>query len=309
MIRLFLTVDDVAAVMAENYTHVRIYTDTAEDGAFATLDGSVALVAGEPSYEYTDRDGLDSTWYKSAYWGAIPGEGTMGAARRGDTRSAYATVEELRAEIDKTSNTADLTLVRLLDAASRVIDRYTGVEPTSYIADLAASARVYAGSGKPWQRIDPCMAITLVAVKDGITDTTYTSWAVTDWIAFSGDAEDPDFNLTPYDAIMCDIAGDFSVFLSGSSTVTAGFRFAPVSEFVRGIPTVQVTARWGLADSVDADIRFATVFQAARWHKRLQAGGSDTLASAELGRLMYTKKIDPAVAMVLEQGRRIEVAI
>lgn len=309
MIRLFLTVDDVAAVMAAGYTVVRIYTDIAEDGDFTTLDGIVTLEAGEPSYEYTDLDGTDATWYKSAYYGAVPGEGTKSAARRGDTRSAYATVEELREEIDKTSNTADLTLVRLLDAASRNIDLACGVEETAFIADLSASARVYAGTGKPWLRIDPCMQVTLVAVKESLTSSTYTSWETTDWIAFSGDAEHPDFNHAPYDALMVDITGDETVFLSGLATVVAGFRFKPTTQEKRGIPTVQVTARWGLADTVPDDIRFATLFQAARWHKRLQAGGSDTLASGELGTLMYTKALDPAIRRILIDGRRTEVSL
>jgi hypothetical protein len=309
MIRLFLTVDDVAAVMAAGYTHIRIYTDITEGGDFTTLDGNVALVAGEPSYEYTDRGGTDATWYKSVYYGAVPGEGTKSTARRGDTRSSYATVEELREEIDKTSNTADLTLVRLLDAASRNIDRACGVEDGGFIADLSANARVYTGRGKPWLRIDPCTQITLVAAKESLTSSTYTSWASTDWIEFSGDAENPDFNSTPYDAIMVDITGDYTVFLSGLATVVAGFRFKPTTQEKRGIPTVQVTARWGLADTVPDDIRFATLFQAARWHKRLQAGGSDTLASGELGTLMYTKTLDPAVRRILIDGRWTEVSL
>lgn len=177
MIRLFLTVDDVDAVMTAGYTHIRVYTDITATGDFTTLDGSVALVAGSPSYEYTDLDGLDSTWYKSAYWGALAGEGTKSAARKGDTQSAYATIEHFREEIDKTGNLSDLTIARLLDGASRMIDAFLGVQDGAFIADLSANARTYAGSGRAWQVIDPCMAITLVAVKESITATTYTSWA------------------------------------------------------------------------------------------------------------------------------------
>ena len=309
MIRLFLTVDDVNAVMDAGYTVVRIYTDTSQAGDFTTLDGTVTLVADTPSYEYTDLDGTDATWYKSAYYGAVPGEGNKSTARRGDTQSAYATIEQFREEVDKTSNTSDLTIARLLDAASRNIDAFLGVEDGAFIADLSASARVFTGSGKPWQRITPCMQVTLVAVKESITADTYTAWETTDWIAFSGDPESPDFNLTPYTGLMVDITGDETVFLSGQSTVIAGFRFKPQSQEVRGVPTVQVTARWGRADTVPHDISFACIFQAARWFKRLQAGGSDTLASSEFGQLMYTKSLDPAVQQVLIGGRHYEVSL
>lgn len=310
MIRLFLTVDDVDAVIAAGYTHIRVYTDVTETGDFTTLDGSVALVAGSPSYEYTDLDGLDATWYKSAYWGALAGLGTKSAARKGDTQSAYATVEYFREEIDKTSNLSDLSIARLLDGASRMIDAFLGVQDGAFIADLSASARIFAGSGKPWQTIDPCMAVTLVAVKESVTASTYTAWATGDWLPFSGDVEYPDFNSTPYTGLMVDVTGDQAIFLSGETGITQAFSTLMTrSTVLRGVPTVQVTARWGLADSVPDDIAFACIFQCARWYKRLQAGGSDTLASGEIGRLMYTKSLDPAVKQVLVGGRHYEISI
>jgi hypothetical protein len=43
MIRLDVTVQDIAQAIAAGYTAVRVYTDIAEAGTFATLDGTVTL--------------------------------------------------------------------------------------------------------------------------------------------------------------------------------------------------------------------------------------------------------------------------
>ena len=88
MNQLFVTVEDIGVVLAESYTVIRVYTDTAEGGDFTTLDGTITLVAGQESYEYTDLDGTSSTWYKTAYYGAVPGEGDKSTARRGETAAA-----------------------------------------------------------------------------------------------------------------------------------------------------------------------------------------------------------------------------
>ena len=122
MIRLFVTCLDITAVMAESYTHIRVYTDTSETGTFVTLDGTITLVAGAESYEYTDSDGVAATWYKTAYYGATPGLGTKSDALKGSTSVAYATVSELRNQIGKTTETDDVELAALLDAASTAIN-------------------------------------------------------------------------------------------------------------------------------------------------------------------------------------------
>lgn len=282
MIRLFVTVEEVNAVMDAGYTHIRVYTDTSSGGDFTTLDGTITLVASTESYEYTDIEGSSATWYKTCYYGAAVGQGNKSAARKGDTAAAYATVKELRAEMDKTSTADDVTLARLLDSAALSINRACN-RPDGFMADPTASARIYAGSGKPYQRIDECTSITTVAVKDSVTDSSYTEWDDDDWIPFSGDPRAPNFNSTPYTAIMVDPTGDESVFTSGGYTTKAGFR--PTTDVFRGVPTVQVTAKWGFSTEAPADIKEICIEQAARWYKHLQSAGSGTLATTELGQL------------------------
>lgn len=304
MIRLFITVDDITNVLAAGYTVIRVYTDSAEGGTFTILDGTETLVAGTESYEYIDTDGTTSTWYKTCYYGAVPGESSKSAARKGGTASAYATVRELRNRIGKTLTGMDVELAALLDAAAKSIDRKCQ-EPDGFFADVTASARIFPGSGMPFQFIDHCASISSVAVKDAADDSTYTSWAATDWIAFRGHPDRPDFQPTvwgrPYNGIMVAADGDYSTFTSGSYTTRAGFR--PMTNVSRNVPTVQVTACWGYSATVPDDIREANVIQAARWFKRGQSAWADATGNPELGQLYYRKPLDPDIVNILVEGR------
>ena len=305
MIRLFVTVDEITAVMAAEYEVIRVYTDTSSTGDFTTLDGTITLVAATVSYEYTDLGGTNATWYKTCYYGAVPGQGDKSDARKGETSEAYATVIELRAEMDKTSTASDLTLARLLDSAAASIND-TCNRPDGFMSIPVATARIYAGSGKPFQRIDECTSITTVAVKDSATDDDYTDWASTDWIAFRGDPRFPDFNRVPYTGLMVDPTGDESIFTSGAYTTKAGFR--PLTDIHRGVPTVQITGKWGYATTVPADIKEICIEQAARWYKHLEAAGSGLTADSELGQL-NTGKLDGDLISRLKTRRYIKPTV
>lgn len=208
---------------------------------------------------------------------------------------SYATATELKAQIDKTTTRGitDADLQLILDAAARAIDNFTGRRQDGYEAPAVAVARVFSGSGMTYQWLQSdAVEITEVAVKDSGTDDDYTVWDTTDWIAFSGDPLCPDYNSLPYTAIMVDPTGDETLFTRW-----------------RGVPTVQITARWGYAETVPDAIKQATIMQATRWYKRLQSAMADGLGSAELGLLVYAKPIDPAIDMLLRQGRFIVPSI
>jgi hypothetical protein len=216
---------------------------------------------------------------------------------------AYATPEELRRQIGKTSTATDTTLTAVLSAAERTINRFVN-RPDGFEAAAAASARLYAGSGKPYQFVDECISITTVEVKDSATDDTYDTWTTADWIACSGDPEYPDFNNLPYNLILVDATGDESIFTSGKYTVRGGFR--PTTDVARGVPTVRITARWGYSAAAPADIQEACIMQAARWFKRLEGAMSDALATGELGTLFYRQSLDPDIKMILVNGRYVK---
>lgn len=218
----------------------------------------------------------------------------------------YATATELKAQIDKTSTRGitDANLQIIIDAAARAIDNLTGRGMDGYQATGIPTARIFAGSGKPYQWLQSDAAeITLVAVKESVTSASYTSWAATDWFGFSGDPLDPDFNSLPYTGIMVDVTGDQSIFISGAYITRQGF--ASSTDAGRGAPTVQITADWGYATVVPGAIKEATIMQATRWYKRLQSAMADGLGDAALGRIIYAKPVDPAIDMLLRQGRFI----
>ena len=230
--------------------------------------------------------------------------------------SSFATVAQLRAEMNLSSTSDDATLQRLLDAATRTINRFCN-RPRGFDAAALASVRYYSGSGGPCQSIDECVEVTEVAVKSSPSDDedSYTSWTVgtvgttTDADVFpaSGDPEVPDYSDTPYDLLIVGTNGSYSSFTSGSFTSRRGFR--PSTTIRRGVPTVKVTARWGYADSTPADILEACIMQSARWYKRLQSAMADSLASADFGQLMFRKSLDPDVELILRSGRYVRPPI
>lgn len=229
---------------------------------------------------------------------------------------SYATLAELKAEMNKTGSGDDASLQRILDAATKKIDRLCK-RPDGFEADAVASARYYTGSGKPYQWIEECVAVTAVGVKDSPSDEEdeYTAWTVgtvgattgADVFPASGEPEWPDYNSTPYTFLVVGANGDYSVFPSGRYTTRGGFK--PSVLVARGVPVVKVTARWGYAAAVPDDIKEACLMQAARWYKRLQSAMADAVASADFGQLLYRQKLDPDIAGILLDGGYVKFLI
>jgi len=194
---------------------------------------------------------------------------------------AYATIAELKGFMEKTDSADDAMLQIALDAAAKAINR-TCKRPDGFVAVSTASARYYVGSGLSYQMIDECTSITTVAVKDSIDDSTYTAWLTTDYDKAAGGPDSPDFNATPYTVLFCKPDGDYSTFTSGKMGRMK-------------TPTVSVTAKWGYATLCPDEIKMACMQQAARWWKRLQGAMADSLASPDMGTLLYLKPLDPDV--------------
>lgn len=216
---------------------------------------------------------------------------------------AYATADELRTQMDKTGTAgsgSDVNLTIVLDGVSQAIDRYFNRPDDWFVALAVAAARLFPGSGKAYQIIDECVEISAVAVKSSPSDSSYTAWAATDYIKFTGDPRFPDFNGLPYTGIMIDPNGDYSVFTSGLYGGLHGFR--PSGNLGRAIPTVQVTAKWGYAVTCPPVIKQATLALAARWFKQGQGAWADTLASADFGGLIY-QKMNSDIRLMLENTR------
>ena len=216
---------------------------------------------------------------------------------------AYASAADVRNQINKASNADDPVITAILAAAEMAVNNFCD-RPDGFVSTTAASARLYTGSGQPYQWIDECTSVTKVEVKDAATDSTYVTWAATDYIKASGDPAYPNFNKTPYRLLIVDPAGDYSLFTSGEFTSMRGF--PPETDIIRGIPTVQVTAKWGYATNVPAAVKQATITQAAIWYKRGQGSWSKVLAQNEMGQMDYDTYLDPAVKMLLWAGRYVK---
>lgn len=226
---------------------------------------------------------------------------------------AYATLAQVKAAMQKTDTGDDAVITRILDAATRLIDRFCN-RPDGFEADSAESARYYSGDGRSFLLIDECVEITEVAVKDSASDTDYTAWTIPttmmagdgDWLPFSGDPKAPIFNDLPYDSLMTDPNGDYANFTGGLYSGRRGFR--PTQSYGRSVPTVRVTAKWGFSVSIPDDIQEACMMQTMILYKRMQGSGASVLASAELGTIEVFRTLDPAVELILRMGRYIRPA-
>jgi len=209
----------------------------------------------------------------------------------------YCTVAELRAEMNLAATTDDAILERLIEAASRSIDRACNRVPDGLRAGTVALARYYIGNGRSYMPIHDCVEITALAVKGSLTGTTYEAWSSPsanmagdgDWYAFTGSPDARDLVSLPYTHIAVDINGEYSIFTSGAGHT----------------PTVQVTARWGYADDTPADIKLATIMLCARWYKLVQGAMSDTIASTDFGGLLYRQSLHPDIRRILIDGRYV----
>jgi len=208
------------------------------------------------------------------------------------TTELYASEADVRTAMNMTSDSNDGQLRAYLSAACRMIDAYCGYTDVGFQAVQTATARVYAGNGFNYLWIDPCIEITGVAFKDSLSDVTYdTVLTSAMWRGFRGSVERPEFNITPYTGIML------------TSTSTQGkftrYSFDSVNTPSASEPNVQITARWGYADSVPEPIKTAAIMQTVRIYKRLQGGMADALLNTDLGQSQYLSKLDKDVQVLL----------
>lgn len=232
--------------------------------------------------------------------------------------TTYCTPAEIRTQIEKVGATgagSDAALTVIINAIEKGIDAFCN-RPDGFVAPATTAARYFPGSGKAYQWIDEAAAITAVAVKDSSSDDedAYTAWTLgvvgttTDADVFpaTGDPRYPDFVRTPYTLLLVGSNGDYSSFPSGRFITRGGFR--PTGNYGRGLPVVKVTAKWGYALTVPPAIKQATIALAARFFKQGESAWADTLASQELGQLLYQRE-NADIAWLLKEGRFIRPAI
>lgn len=198
----------------------------------------------------------------------------------------YTTLDAVKRDLDVGGATAgadnDTAIGDMISEASDLIDEYKGVEEGAYKAgDAGDETRYFNGSGLVRQRIDPAVSITSVAVEE--TDGTYTTWT-----------EDTDYFNWP----------------ENHDTIDEPIRYLEVNQksdgnksvFTHGQRRVEVTATFGISSSTPAIIERACKIQVQRWIKRAQQGFADSSANPDLGRVLFTRELDPDVMTLLDKA-------
>jgi len=188
----------------------------------------------------------------------------------------YATLQAVRSELTASRSediSADVlaTLESNITAASRMIDRYKGVEPGAYkTAGAAAAIRYFTGNGQYWLQIDNATSVEEVAVmrSEFVTLT-----------------EDDDYNLWPYDAPAKGEPYRAMESERGAWPIRAR--------------NVKVTAVWGVSVNVPADIERACKIQTTRWYMRALNSWQDSAVNP-MGGLNFVQTLDPDVKAILD---------
>lgn len=211
----------------------------------------------------------------------------------------YVTVDQVAIRMQKLkalSAGQRTMLEEIIEGVSRNIDHVCGREDDGFAVPGAASAKYFAGTGEAHLHISSCTSITMVAVKERLTDITYEDWSTPttalagdgDWIPCAGTPEEPDYNQSVYTLLLIDPNGEYVSFINGS-----------------GAPTVEVTALWGLGVTVPADIRECCAMQSMRWFKQFQGGGSDDLGNVDYGEIALRRGLDSVCRQILIDGMYI----
>ena len=159
----------------------------------------------------------------------------------------------------------DAQIQSWIEGIERIIDQITG---RNFIADSAASARVFDGDGSNELLIDECIAISKVeAGNDGYGDT-FTELAAT---------------------------GSDRYFTEPANAALKGVPIHKLTlrsrNWLEGIQNQRITAKWGYSAAVPADIEFAaTVFVAGVLNQHRQGG--DQIKSESIGNYQVTYNTD-----------------
>lgn len=207
----------------------------------------------------------------------------------------YITQAEMEAERPDTTwgTTYDTLMTAIATAASRYIDSLC-LKPAGYFYAGTAAARYFDGNGGLMLWVDDMAAApTVVAVAetgdvDGAAGTggTYTTWAATDYYCWPMNAAGIG---APYQALKIDA-------INGSKSTWYAYP--------RG---VKITAQWGGYTAVPSDIKRATMAEAIRMFDKARQGYRDTGGILELGKLTYSKAIDPATALLIAHYKTVSI--
>jgi hypothetical protein len=193
--------------------------------------------------------------------------------------SLYATLNELKAALSITDAVDDTQLTTALTAASRWVDGYCG-RTFGTAAGTASRDYIPTGTYEPLY-IDDATSIVEVKVDDDLDGTFATTLTAADYEA------------QPVNATASGLAYPYS-------------RLLPIQNGYWTVwgkqATVRVSATYGWA-AVPAEVNFATVLQASRLFKRLDAP-LGVMGFGDMGVVRVSRYVDPDVEQMLAPFRR-----
>lgn len=218
----------------------------------------------------------------------------------------YCNAEDVRTQIGAKSKDDNGIIESIIGAVSRMIDGYMGYQDIGFKALTTATIREYATTATKHAWIDPCIEITSVKMKSAITDTTYsiTLTVGTHVRGFSGSPNSrfTNFNKLPYHGIILLPNASRRLFLQGNFSDNSGFSIHPDDVGSAYLPTIEVTAKWGYAETVPDPIKQACIMQSIRVYKRVQGGMADALLNADFGQSRFLSKMDKDVKVLLDMS-------
>lgn len=209
----------------------------------------------------------------------------------------YCTIAQVKNALPTTSwqSNYDALLSELIDRATWEIDMHVK-RWSQYFAADTDTIRYFDGHGGRELLIDEMAALpTTVAVcQDGVFDNaagsggTYVAYTTRDYYMWPYNAL---ANKEPFRKIILDVQ-------NGSQASWYGY--------TKG---VKITGKFGYCTSANrpSPITQATLVQVVRWFKRGQQAFQDAGAIIELGQLMYVQKLDPDIAVVIDNFMEVTV--
>lgn len=163
-------------------------------------------------------------------------------------------------------------MATFVTAASRLIDLEVGRWEGFFYPTSDSVTFYYDGSGGDEQEIDEFASISAVSVSEqgGTASTDYTAWGSSDYF------------VAPYNYV---VTGKpiTQLVVDPNGSKAGWYRYRK---------SVQVTGIPGYRTTVPDAIALACRMQSVRWFMRAKQGYQDTGASAEIGGLKFTSKLE-----------------
>jgi len=194
----------------------------------------------------------------------------------------YCSLSELKTSLRITDNVDNSLLSQAITSASGWVDGYCG--RTFEAAGTAASVRDFIPSSR-YQvlPIDDAVAITQVAIDDGLDGSFATVLTTADWQAEPLNSR----------------AGGLTLPFMRLRPLEDGYWPLDVFE---NRATVRVTARWGWSETPNA-VKQSTILHAARLFTRLDSP-LGVAGFGDMGAMRVSRYADPDVEMLLKPYRR-----